>query len=421
MIGLKVSGLKYRLFSMKTICCYFLAIALSFSLIGCGKFNATTKDSYSSSLADRSSQLSEVTPPKLIRDLAQSLKSYNPQVKIITPKLGKTLETTSTNIELSVTDLPLFKDQKLGLGFNLHLILDNEPYIPIYNVEEPIKLEDLTPGTHTVRVIACLPWHESFKNKGAYAETTFNVLTATEDNYPDPNTPLLTYSSPTGNYSAEPIMLDFYLKTVSQKKSQSTDIGSNSLGIKVTVNDQSFMLDRWQPVYLKGFKKGNNLVELTLLDSEGKEIKNSFNNTVRIITYKPDASDSLAKIVTNQISFEQAKAIIDPEYSNKLAKDSAPETKIDNTLSTEDSSLKAKDIKIEESNNIKVEESNEPVIEELETEAIEKAEKSVSDQESEKIKSEVEALPKLQDLDNTESKVDISGETVIEQPEIEKE
>ncbi len=411
MIGLKELGLIDRLFSMKTICCYFLAIALSFSLIGCGKLNATTKDSFSSSLADRSSQLSETAPPKLIRDLEQSLKSYNPELKIIAPKPGKTLETTSTNIKLSVTDLPLFKDKKLGLGFNLHLILDNEPYIPIYNVEESITLEDLTPGTHTLRVIACLPWHESFKNKGAYAETTFNVLTATEDNYPDPNTPLLTYSSPAGIYSAEPIMLDFYLKTRSQKKPQLTDIAPNF--IKVTINDQSFLLDQWQPIYLKGFKKGNNIVELTLLDSEGKEIENTFNNTVRLITYKPDASDPLAKIVTNQISFEQAKAIIDPEYYEKLAEESAPEPKIDNTLTTEDSSLKAKDVQVEK--------SDEPVIEELETETIEKAEKSLFDQESEKIKSEVEAPSKLEDADNTESKVDISGETVIEQPEIEKE
>ena len=411
MISLKLLGLKYRLFSMKTICCYFLAIALSFSLIGCGKFNLTTEDSFSSSLADRASQLSETAPPKLIRELAKNLKSYKPKVEIIAPKLGETIETTSTNIELSVTDLPLFKDKKLGLGFNLHLILDNEPYIPIYSIKEPIKLEDLTPGTHTLRIITCLPWHESFKTEGAYAQNTFNVLTETEDNYPDPNIPLLTYSNPTGSYSAEPIMLDFYLKNPSQKKSQSIDIASNSLGIKVTVNEQSFILDRWEPIYLKGFKTGNNLVELSLLDSEGKEIENTFNNTVRLITYKPDASDPLAKIVTNQIDLEEAKAIIDPEYYA----DSVIESEIDNVLSPEDSSLENKDIKVKESNT--------SVIEESESESIEKEENSVSVTESEEIKSKVESSSKEKDSSSVSSKakVEVSDDSVLEQTLLEKE
>ena len=131
--------LKYRLFSMKTIGYYLLAIALSFSLMSCGKLNLTdTTDSFSLSSINTASQLSETAPPKLIQQLEPSLTSYKPQVSIVFPRPGTKLRETETNVQISVKDFPLFQDERLGLGLNLHLILDNEPYIPLYSLEEPI-------------------------------------------------------------------------------------------------------------------------------------------------------------------------------------------------------------------------------------------------------------------------------------------
>ncbi len=348
---------------MKTICYYLLAIALSFSLMSCGKLNLTnTTDSFSLSSINTGSQLSETAPPKLIRKLEQNLTSYKPQVAIVFPRQGTKLRETQTNVQLSVKDFPLFQDERLGLGLNLHLILDNEPYIPLYSVEEPITLENLTPGTHTLRVFACLPWHESLKTQGAYAETSFSVLTETEDNYPQSDAPLLTYNEPTGNYSAEPIMLDFYIKDPAKENLKSGDTIPNS--VKVTVNDESFIVDQWHPIYLKGFKEGNNLVQLDLIDSGGNKIDNAFNSTVRLITYKPDLPDPLAKLVTNQISLEEAQAIIDPEYYDQLTQESEVESQAEAEAEIE---LKTEQ-KIEPDTIPSVEES--PVIEEK-VEAIE--------------------------------------------------
>ncbi|HHP7231284.1 MAG TPA: hypothetical protein ACFCUY_10560 [Xenococcaceae cyanobacterium] len=409
---------------MKTICSYLLAIALSFSLISCGKLDfANTTDSFSTN--NTASQLSETAPPRLIQQLKSQLISDRPQVEIITPKAGITLTDTTVKVQLSVQDFPLFQDAKLGLGSNLHLILDNEPYITLYSVDEPIELKDLTPGTHTLRVVACTPWHETFKTQGAYAQTTFNILTETEDNHPDPNLPLLTYSSPQGNYSAEPVMLDFYLKEPSQKNLKSGEVISNL--VQVTVNDETFTIDQWEPIYLQGFKEGNNIVQLELIDSEGHKIDNAFNNTVRLITYNSESSDALAKIVTNQISLEAAQAIIDPDYDDEKL---APELTLDSQAETQEviepkveleteiaptpASQKAPVVEVTPTKY------NEPVLDELELETVETTQKSPAVPKLEVVEPEINPTEVSPDnnLDNAETTVTRETEAVADKEDL---
>ncbi|HAG84166.1 MAG TPA: hypothetical protein DCL61_24170, partial [Cyanobacteria bacterium UBA12227] len=167
-----------------------------------------------------------------------------------------------------------------------------------------------------LRVFASRPWHESFKNEGAYAQTTFHLFTKSAENNPSPNLPLLTYSRPQGSYGAEPIMLDFYLSNaplhlVAQENAED-DIAD--WRIRVTANGQSFVIDRWQPVYLQGFQPGKNWVKLEFLDEQGNPVKNVFNNTVRLISYEPNGKDTLARLVRGELSAKAARGIIDPNY-----------------------------------------------------------------------------------------------------------
>ncbi|MGK7897587.1 MAG: hypothetical protein AB4372_29215 [Xenococcus sp. (in: cyanobacteria)] len=308
---------------MKTLFCYLLAIALSLSLIGCSDLNISDRieafpipDINNISFNNNQTGLSEAAPPILIRKLGKIIDSYQPQVSILDPRPDEVLDDTTATVQIKVTDYPLFKDENLEMGPNLHLILDNQPDQEIYSLDEPIVLENLEPGTHTIRVFAARPWHESFKNKGAYAETTFHVLTKTQGNNPDPQLPLLTYSRPNRNYGAEPIMLDFYLSHLPSSdiiKNSATE-GLPTWRVKATVNGESFILDQWQPVYLSGFKEGNNWIQLELIDDEGNSINNVFNNTVRLITYNPELDDSLARIVTGEIELQEAITIVDPNY-----------------------------------------------------------------------------------------------------------
>ncbi|MGL4882899.1 MAG: hypothetical protein ACRC8K_17845, partial [Waterburya sp.] len=114
------------------------------------------------------SNLAETPTPKIIKELNKQLEQYNPQVKIISPQPKQIINQTNVSIQLQVDDLPLFQDDQLKLGNHLNLILDNEPARPIYNLDKSIILENLTPGTHSLRVFAARPWNESFKNDEAY-------------------------------------------------------------------------------------------------------------------------------------------------------------------------------------------------------------------------------------------------------------
>lgn len=265
----------------------------------------------------KSGKLSEVAPPAALQELQPAFDDNKPQVSITRPRPNEVLTDDTVSVQFQVRDLTLFKDQNLGLGPHLHVFLDNQPYQAVYDSSKPLVLEKLAPGTHTIRAFASRPWHESFKNEGAYAQTTFHVFTQTGDNSPDSNLPLLTYSRPQASYGAEPIMLDFYLTNAPlhlvAREDERDDIAD--WRIRCTVNGDSFVLDQWQPIYLKGFKPGKNWVQLQFLDEQGEPVKNVFNNTARLITYEPDGQDSLSKLVRGDISGAEAQSIVDPNYT----------------------------------------------------------------------------------------------------------
>jgi hypothetical protein len=267
------------------------------------------------SLATTDGPLSEVNTPDAIAKLAPTLEKYHPQVQILSPKADEVLSDDRVTVKLQVNDLPLFKHPELGLGNHLHVILDKQTYQGVYDLTQPLVLKNLTAGTHSLRVFASRPWHESYKNEGAYAQTTFHVLTKTAENNPNPQQPLLTYSRPTGIYSAEPIMLDYYLSNApSHLVAKGSEGSLPDWRIRATVNGQQFILDRWAPIYLEGFKLGKNWVKLELVDDLGNPLPNVYNDTVSILTYDPQNKDTLAKLVRGELNPNLAMTLVDQNY-----------------------------------------------------------------------------------------------------------
>jgi hypothetical protein len=142
------------------------------------------------------------------------------------------------------------------------------------------------------------------------------VVAPTPQNELNAKAPLLTYSRPQAAYGAEPIMLDFYLTNAPLHMSAQAEANDDlhDWRIRCTVNDQSFVFDQWQPIWLKGFKPGRNWVQLELIDESGNPIDNRFNNTVRIIDYQPGGSDTLSRLVRGELSLQEVAGIIDPTY-----------------------------------------------------------------------------------------------------------
>lgn len=304
--------------TVRVILSFLMAVIVIWGLVGCSEPIETlqTYESESKTETQPIGRLSEVAPPPVIQQLSQSLETYQPQVEIVSPKSDQVLQNPTVSVQLQVRDLPIFKNPDLEMGPHLHVILDNQPYIAVYDTDKPLVFEDLSPGTHSLRVFASRPWHESFKNEGAYAQTTFHILTKTDDNNPNPVLPLLTYSRPKGSYGAEPIMLDFYLTNAPlhliAQENPEDDIPD--WRIRVSVNGESFLIDRWQPIYLKGFKPGKNWVQLEFLNEQGNPLKNVYNNTARLISYEPNGQDTLSKLVRGELFAEAARGIVNPNY-----------------------------------------------------------------------------------------------------------
>jgi len=281
--------------------------------------------------AQLSKKISEVAPPEVIQELRQSIENYQPQVKILSPQPDEILESNKLKVSFQVKDLPIFKNSRYELGSHLEVILDNQPELDIYDLNQPLELSDLSPGTHTLRVFASRPWDESYKNEGAYAQTTFHVFTKSDDNNPDENLPILTYNSPEGSYGAEPILLDFYL-TNAPLHILAKDNPDNPIAdwrIRCTINGESFIIDRWQSIYLKGFNQGQNWVKLEFLDNQGNPVKNVYNSTVKVINYEPKGKDTLAKIVRGELSAEDLRGIVDADYAVEIPTEPSAETELE--------------------------------------------------------------------------------------------
>ena len=256
--------------------------------------------------------LVEVSPPETIQKLRTKIDQFNPQVKILSPAADQLIKDDTVSVQFEVQDLPIFKDASLGLGPHLNVFLDNNPSQEVYDLNQPLIFKELTPGTHTIRAVASRPWFESFKNSGAYAQTTFHIFTQTDENQPSSSKPLLTYGQPQGILGTEIVLLDFYLSNLPKTNSSEGQI--DNWQALVSVNGSSFYVNDWQPLYIKGLKPGKNWVRFELTDRKGRKIENAFSDTIRIIEVRENGKDTLSKLIRGDLSAIDAGAIVDPHY-----------------------------------------------------------------------------------------------------------
>ena len=166
-------------------------------------------------------------------------------------------------------------------GQHIHCIVDNEPYTAQYAADFSVGVK---PGFHTVLCFLSRSYHESVKNKNAYAIQ--NVITGIERytaRYAnrDLTKPLLFYSRPKGEYKgteAASVLLDFYLVNC--------DLSENGYKVKAEINGTEFMITKWAPYFMEGLPMGENTIKLTLLDSKGQMVDSYFSTVERKITLK---------------------------------------------------------------------------------------------------------------------------------------
>ena len=287
---------------------------------------ANTANATNINAAPTAQNLSEVPRPQKIQDEMKTRGEQDnaaPTITVVEPKNGATVSSSTVKVKLSLTgDLKGYKpmkDMTTQMGNHIHIILDNQPYEAYYSLDREFELRNVSDGEHTLRFFPSRPWHESYKNTGAFQMVKFTVKNGGADatkptvtngnqmmsnsntatNAPQPPEgkdmknstagaidtakPLLTYSRPKGEYKgadADPIMIDFWLLN---GKLQG-DGGEYRVRYSVDGGAAKF-IDKWQPIWLSGWTSGIHNVKVELVDKTGNLVDNGgYNSTTREIT-----------------------------------------------------------------------------------------------------------------------------------------
>lgn len=270
--------------------------------------------------------LTEVPRPQKIADQMKERGEQDaakPILKIVKPAANSIVSSSTVKVKLNLSgDLKGYKpmkDMTTGMGNHIHVILDNQPYEAYYNLDEEFELRNVADGEHTLRVFPSRPWHESYKDEGAFQMVKFTVKNGGADNAKptvtnsgntmasaksnantkptpegkdvqsstagavDASKPLLTYSRPKGEYKgadADQIMIDFWLSNANL----AGDGGEYKVMYSVD-GGAAKTVEKWQPIWLAGWTAGKHKIRLELVDKNGKIVDNGgYNSTEREIT-----------------------------------------------------------------------------------------------------------------------------------------
>jgi len=307
----------------KLICGFVVLVATT--LAGCQATNDNANTTATSSVTPPGvQQLTIVARPEKIAQLMKERGDQDaalPVLRIISPAANSTVNGSTVEVKMDLGgDLKGYlphKDPATQKGNHIHVILDNQPYEAYYELGQPFELRNVSEGRHTLRAFPSRPWHESYKNEGAFQMVEFTVkgggdaskptttnagkvmasptaatgatparegkdFSASQAGKVDATKPLLTYSRPKGDYKgdeADPVMIDFWLSNAKLKGD------GGEYQVRYAVDGAApRTIDKWEPMWLSGWINGQHSIKLELLDKDGNVVDNGgYNSTTREI------------------------------------------------------------------------------------------------------------------------------------------
>lgn len=156
-------------------------------------------------------------------------------------------------------------------GQHIHFILDNKPYVALY---EP-KAEVVVPKNteHYLLVFLSRSYHESIKSPGAAAIYHFKIDGKGKlQKMDEPKTPMVFYSRPKGDYvgkaNTDNLLFDFYVWNTRLSDSVMVKAKIKGDGVDTTMD-----INTWKAMFLKNMPMGKSSIKLTLVDKNGKKIE----------------------------------------------------------------------------------------------------------------------------------------------------
>ena len=225
-------------------------------------------------------QLQEVAPPGAVQQVRERLNDLAPQIEVLSPANDSTLPAGPWTLKLKVQDWPLYEDETNGLGPHLVVQLDDQPPRRISSAAEAqgLSMPELSPGSHRLTVFAARPWGEVVKAPGASQQLRLHRVARNPSQLPASGSPQLIAASPSDLQHNEPVLIDWLLIDAPLQHLRDDDARWR---LRVSVNGDSFLVDRQTPLWLKGLKRGSNAVQLELLDGRGDPLNPPFNSVVR--------------------------------------------------------------------------------------------------------------------------------------------
>jgi hypothetical protein len=268
-------------------------------------------------------RLQEVAPPAAVQQLQDGLAEREPRVEILSPAAEAMLPAGPWTLRLQVKDWPLVDGGVLGLGPHLQVRIDDGE--PLRLTATETTLPELRPGSHRVTVVAARPWGEAVKSPGAMAQIRLHRTAANPLSLPALGSAQLLSVSPEGAVAAEPLLLDWLLIDTPL---QDLREGDASWRLRVTVNGDSFLVDRQTPLWLRGWRPGRNALQLELLDGRGEPLNPPFNSLVREVRLDPSLPRPAwqgPELSPSQLAILLGQAPPPPEPAPGVGAEAAPE------------------------------------------------------------------------------------------------
>jgi hypothetical protein len=230
--------------------------------------------------------LQEVAPPLPVQQLLERLGEHQPQLRILSPKNEAVLPAGPWELQLALDDWPLVEAGELGIG--PHLVVQVDDQAPLRLVAAATKgggtaslqvpMAGLSPGSHRLNVYAARPWGEAVKSAGGFRQIRLHRVAPNPLQLPAPGSAQLISSIPADLLTAEPVPIDWLLVDAPLQQLRA---GDRHWLLRITVNGESFLVDRQTTLWLKGLRPGSNAVQLDLLDGLGEPLNPPFNSLVQ--------------------------------------------------------------------------------------------------------------------------------------------
>src|SRR5436305_3545878 len=192
----------------------FLPLSILFALIlvgaACQSTNQNANTTATAAATPPGEQkLTQVPRPQTIEQMMKDRGEQDqakPALRIVSPANNAMINGPTVEVKLDLAgDLMGYmphKDPATGKGNHIHVILDNQPYEAYYELNQPFELRNVAEGKHTLRVFPSRPWHESYKNEGAFQIVEFTVKGGGDASRPTTTKDGQTMASPTKSPAA---------------------------------------------------------------------------------------------------------------------------------------------------------------------------------------------------------------------------